>query len=591
MNKSSTAAELFRAVLRAERPAFLAAAAGSLLANLIALASSLYSMQIYDRVIPTQGLSTLTVLTVGALGACVFELIIKMARARILEASVRNMDATLASNMFERLLAIRIDQLPPGVGSISAQLRSYESIRGFASAMTMYVAVDAPFGLLFLFVMWMLAGVDLVLVPAAFFLIALGVGVMYRRRIAAHARNASAAGNRKAGLLVETVENAEGVKAMGTQPQQLSRWNELSVQCMDDELAIKHYSESSSYFAGFVQQTSYIVMIGVGAYIAATSTALTTGGLIACSILSGRVLAPIGMLPGLIVQWAHARIALTNLERIFALEQDNHGVDQPLRPARVRGALRLEDVSFAYPGRPAVLNLAKLEIRAGEKLAILGPVGAGKSTLLKLIAGLYKPAQGRVLVDDLELQQIAREVLSQRFGYLAQDVRLAAGTLRDNLIAGIAPERGGIDDDAVLAACRATGLATLVASHPKGLDLPIGEGGSGVSGGQRRLVGLTRLVLARPSVWLLDEPTSAMDEANERAALALLQRAIQADQTLVLVTHKPQLLQLVERIVVVTETGIALDGPRDLVLQALSQNSATPLRPVAPAAPGMKEAA
>ncbi|MET0211057.1 MAG: ATP-binding cassette domain-containing protein [Burkholderiaceae bacterium] len=586
------ASELFRAVLAAERPAFVAAALASLLANLVALATSLYSMQIYDRVIPTQGLSTLTVLTVGALGACVFELVIKLARSRILEASVRQMDGRLSHAIFARLLSIRIDQLPSGVGSVSAQVRSYESIRAFASTATMYAAVDAPFGLLFLAVMGLLAGAELVAVPAAFFVVALVVGTLFRRRIARHAGSASAAGNRKAGLLVETLDNAEGIKAGGTGPARLAQWDALSAQALDDELAIKHCSDSASYFSGFVQQTSYIVMIAVGAYIAATSTTLTTGGLIACSILSGRVLAPIGMLPGLIVQWAHARIALANLECIFALEQDHHGIAQPLQPARIAGAVRIENLTFAYPGRPP-MQVARLELRAGERVAILGPIGAGKSTLLKLVAGLYKPTAGRVLIDDLELQQIARPALARHIGYLQQDPRLSAGTLRDNLGGGA----GAHDDAALLDACRSTGLAALVAGHPKGLDLEIGEGGSGVSGGQRRLIGLTRLLLAAPSMWLLDEPTAAMDDATERAVLALLRRTIRPDQTLVLVTHKPELLQLVERIVVLTETGIALDGPRALVLQALAQRGPQPLRPVdgpavaGPVAPAMRAAA
>lgn len=569
LSPTSSARELFRAVLLAERPAFVAAAVASLLANLIALASSLYSMQVYDRVIPTQGLSTLTVLTIGALAACVFELVIKMTRARILEITTRQMDGVLSHGIFARLLAVRVDQLPPGIGSVSAQVRSYESIRAFASTVTMYAAVDAPFGILFLGVMWMLAGIELVSVPAVFFVVALVVGTLFRGRIAAHAASASAAGNRKAGVLVEAITNAEGIKAAGTQARRLAQWDALSKQSLDDELAIKHCSESASYFAAFVQQASYVVMIGVGAYIAATSTALTTGGLIACSILSGRVLAPIAMLPGMIVQWAHAKIALANLERIFALEQDNHGIERPIEPSHLHGALRVENLSFAYPGRPP-MAIAKLDIGAGEKVAILGPIGAGKSTLLKLLAGLYKPSAGRVLIDDLELQQIARASIVAQVGYLAQDLHLAAGTLRDNLVCETSPEHSR-HDDVVLAACRATGLSALVASHPKGLDLEIGEGGTGVSGGQRRLVGLTRLLLSQPSLWLLDEPTSAMDEAAERATLALLQRTIRPEHTLVLVTHKPQLLALVDRIVVLTDTGIALDGPRQAVLQMLQQ--------------------
>jgi ATP-binding cassette subfamily C protein LapB len=584
--ESVTARSLFKRVLRAQRPAFVGAAAASLLINVVALAGSLYSMQVYDRVIPTQGLSTLSVLTIGALGACVFELIMKLARSSILEAAVRRMDLDLSHAIFKRLLGVRIDQFPASVGSLSSQVRSYESIRGFVAALTMYVAVDAPFALLFLAVMWMLAGVQLVAVPTVFFFVALGVGVMYRARIAAHATSASAAGNRKAGVLVETIENAENIKAAGTGWAQMVKWNGLTRQSIDDELQIKHYSESSAYFAAFVQQASYIVMIGVGAYIASTTTTLTTGGLIACSILSGRVLAPVGMLPGLIVQWAHARIAMDNLERIFALEQDNHGVQQPLAPASIAGAFRLEDMRFAYPGRPPVVSVPKLEIQAGEKVAILGPVGAGKSTLLKVMAGIYKPEQGRVLVDGLDAQQIARDHLSQHLGYMPQEIRLVAGTLRENLTAGLS----AVDEAALLGACKETGLMTLIAQHPKGLDLEIGEGGTGVSGGQRRLIGLTRLVLSRPSAWLLDEPTSSMDELTERQSLLLLQRAMDPLHTLVLVTHKPQLLALVQRIVVMTHEGVVMDGPRDAVLRALDNNGRQPAA-VRPNETSFKEAA
>ncbi len=582
---TGTARELFRRVLREQRPSFLLAAAASLLVNLLALASSLYSMQVYDRVIPTQGLSTLTVLTFGALLALVFELVIKLSRSSILEAAVRRMDLKLSHAIFKRLLGIRVDQFPASVGSLSAQVRSHEAIRGFVAAATMYAVVDAPFALLFLGVMWLLAGAEIVVVPTVFFFVALAVGAMYRARIAAHAGTASAAGNRKHGVLVETIENAENIKAAGTGWAHLSKWNGLSRQAIDDELKIKHYSESSAHFAAFMQQASYIVMIAVGAYIAATSTRLTTGGLIACSILSGRVLAPVGMLPGLIVQWAHARVAMVNLERIFTLEQDNHEVGHPLAPPKLNGGFRVEDVRFAYPNRPPVVTVARLEIRPGQKVAILGPVGAGKSTLLKVMAGLYKPQQGRVLVDGLDVQQIAREHLSQHLGYLPQCVRLVAGTLRENLTSGL-PDIG---DAALLAACQATGLMTLIALHPKGLDLEIGEGGTGVSGGQARLIGLTRLVLSKPSIWLLDEPTSSMDEMTERQCLRLVQDSMSCDQTLVLVTHKPQLLALVDRIVVLTHEGVMLDGPRDAVLRRLDENARAPQQaqaaPAAPATP------
>ncbi|TXG95481.1 MAG: ATP-binding cassette domain-containing protein [Rhodocyclaceae bacterium] len=566
---TASAAAMFRAALLARKGIFVQAAFASLLANMLALAASLYSMQVYDRVIPTQGVATLVVLTTGVLIAAVLELVIKMARSAILERSVKGMDLELSHKIFRRLLGIRMDQFPASVGTLSAQLRSYETIRGFASSATLYLAVDAPFALLFLGVIWLLAGTQVAAVPAVFFVVALVIGFFYRSRIARHAESGNAASNRKLGLLVETVESAESVKASGAGWQQLTRWDALNRQSVDDDVKIRHYSEQASYFAAFMQQASYIMLVAAGAWIASTTSDLSMGGLIACSILSGRVLGPVGALPGLIVQWAHAKAALINLEKVFAPQRDNHSVARPLIPEVIHGEFQVADLHFTYPGRPETLALERLHIRAGEKVAILGPVGSGKSTLLKLLAGLYQPGRGRVLLDGLDIKQIARDHLSEHLGYCPQDIKLLAGTLRDNLLTGLS----GVDEEEILRVCRMTGLATLIAAHPKGLDLDIAEGGGGVSGGQKQLIALTRLLLARPDVWLLDEPTAAMDEMTEQRSLAALRQTIASQHTLVLVTHKPVLLGLVNRLIVLAPNGIMLDGPRDAVLEKLRQGA------------------
>ena len=368
MPVATTAFALFRNTLLARKGIFIQAAAASLLANTLALAAALYSMQVYDRVIPTQGLATLLVLTVGVLIATVLELVVKFSRSHVLEAAVKGMDLELSHTIFVRLLGIRLDQFPASVGTLSAQLRSYEMIRRFASSATLYLAVDTPFALLFLAVIALLAGVQMAAIPVVFFILALAIGLFYRRRIARHAQSGNAAANRKLGLLVETVESAESIKADGAGPRQLKRWNALNHQSVEDDIQIQRYSEQATYLAGFMQQTSYIMLIGVGAWIAATSTNLTMGGLIACSILSGRVLGPVAALPGLIVQWAHARAALDNLEKVFALQSDNYGVARPLTPEWIHGEWRLENLKFAYPGRPRPLTLPPTLIRPGEKL-------------------------------------------------------------------------------------------------------------------------------------------------------------------------------------------------------------------------------
>ncbi len=577
----TTATDLFRGALLSRSRLFVQAALAALLANTLALSAALYSMQVYDRVIPTQGVATLMVLTVGVLIAAVLELIVKLARSYILETAVKGMDIELSHALFRRLLRLRMDQFPATVGTLSAQLRSYETIRAFTSSATLYLMVDAPFALLFLGVIALLAGLSVAAIPAAFFIVAVSVGLFYKGRIARHAESGNVASNKKLGLLVETVEGAESIKAAGASNRQMASWDNLCHQSIDDDIAIRRHSEQATYWAGFIQQISYVLLVAMGAWIAATTTDLTMGGLIACSILSGRVLGPVAALPGLIVQWAHARAALDSLEKVFALQCDNHGISTPLAPQTLPGEYRLQQATFAYfgtaPGtaanRPPALNIPQLHILAGTKVALLGTIGAGKSTLLKVLAGLYAPSQGQVLLDGLDIQQIDRLRLSRSIGYLPQDVKLLSGTLRDNLTAGLAVAPS---DDDVLAVCKATGLINLISAHPQGLDLPIFEGGKGVSGGQRQLIALTRLLLARPGIWLLDEPTSAMDDQSEQTALNALRQAIAPEHTVILVAHKPVMLDIINRIVVLAPGGIVMDGPRDAVIERLRRNVPPP---------------
>lgn len=567
--RQPTALAMFKTALKAHKGVLFHVAVATIIGNLLALGGSLYSMQVYDRVIPTQGISTLMVLTTGVLLAGVIELILKSARSAILEQALKEIDLDLSHKIFLRLLNIRMDQFPASVGTLSSQVRSYESIRAFASSAVLYVCVDLPFALVFLIVIGMLAGPLVAAVPAVFFVLALGVGMFYRKRIQDHAKTSTAASNRKLGLLIETVESAETVKAAGASWHLLNRWGVLNRETVSEDLKIREYSEHASHVSAFMQQASYVMLVFTGAYVASTSGELTTGALIACSILSGRVLTPVGMLPGLLVQWGHAKAALENLEKVFALKNDNHDITSPLAPESVDGHFHAIDVRFSYRGRSETLALKSLSISAGEKVGILGMIGAGKSTLLKLLAGIYMPQQGRVLLDGLDIQHISRASLAQYVGYLPQDVRLFAGTLRDNLLFGLI----GVSERALLAACGKTGLISLVSGHSKGLDLPIAEGGSGVSGGQKQLIAFTRLLLSKPTVFLLDEPTSAMDEGTEARTLSVLQKFVSSQQTLIVVTHKPALVALVDRLIILTPDGIVLDGPRDEVIRKLQHGN------------------
>ncbi len=556
---------VIRETFGSKKQVFVKAGIASILGNLFAVIISFYSLQIYDRVIPTQGVSTLIVLTVGVIMIMGIDLSVKLARAMIMEEYIKEVDHEVSHRIFRRLLGVRMDQFPPTLGSLASQIRGYDSIRSFVSTATMYMLIDVPFGLVFMLVIMSIAGPAVALVSLAFFALSLTVGMVFRGRIEEHTRNSASTSNRKLGLLVDTVDGAESIKASGASWQMLGLWDRLNRQIVEDDAKTRHYSEVSTYLSSFMQQLSYVLLVATGAWIASTTTTLTTGGIVACTILSGRVLSPIGMLPGIIVQWGYARIAYQNLEKFFALETDNHEIGRPLIPDRLRGSFKVSGLRYTYPGQNRAVAVDRLEITAGEKVGILGVVGSGKSTLLKLLAGLYKPQEGQILLDGLDLHHISRHHLSTRLAYQQQHVRLFAGTLRDNLLLGLS----GIDDRRIMEASEQTGLNQLIASHPRGLDLTIAEGGAGVSGGQKQLIAITRMILAQPEIWMLDEPTASMDDGLEQRVVAALGRAIQPGQTLVLVTHKPGLLKLVDRLVILAPGGVAMDGPRDEVLRRL----------------------
>lgn len=318
---------------------------------------------------------------------------------------------------------------------------------------------------------------------------------------------------------------------------------------------------------GTMQQISYICLIAWGA-VEVYENKITMGGLIACSIIAGRVNGPlIGQLPGLLVQWSYARSSLQMLDQILSLPRDRAADVDQLRPNRLTASLSLINVEFAYPGARTGLSIPRLDIAAGERIGIIGGVGSGKSTMLKLMAGLFAPAQGQLLIDKLDMWQVADDVLRHHIGYLPQDYRLVNGSLRDNLLLGL-PDPG---DDKIMAMAQKTGLAGLIINHPRGLDLPIAEGGRGLSGGQRVLTGLTRLLLAEPKLLLLDEPTANLDVDTEALVLRALKESASPDTTLVFVTHKMQLVGLVDRLILVANGKIALDGPTGEVLKRLQK--------------------
>lgn len=546
------------------------AAIGGLLMAILALMTSFYTMQVYDRVVPTGATQTLLVLTLGVLLVIALEYIAKRARSRLYEELINRVDQRLARAVYLRFLGIRLDQMPASVGSLASQLRGYESVRGFLVSITAHLVVDAPFALLFLLIIALIAG-ELALIPLVFFIVALVAGLWRAGKLRQLAERNQATANLKTGLLVESVEAAEIIKSGQGGWRMLGRWIANSDESRELDLCMLSLSEKNQYLAMALQQTSYVLLIAVGAWMAGRGE-LTLGGLIACSILSGRVLNPVTQIPMQLSAWANVKVALQGLDALWKLEDDHHGLEQPVHLEQLRGDYRFEQVLMNLRGVPA-LKIGKLQIQAGQKIGVLGPVGAGKTTLLRLLSGMYKPSEGRVWLDDVDLAHLSKPLLSENMGYLPQEGRLVSGTLRDNLLLGVVDP----GDEAVLRAAKTTGLYdAVIASHPNGLQQEIAEGGTGLSGGQRQLVNLTRVFLRQPKIWLLDEPSASLDRALELQLINAMKETLKPDDTLVLVTHKPEMLQLVERVIVIARQQIMLDGSRDAVLARLQAGVNTP---------------
>jgi ATP-binding cassette subfamily C protein LapB len=559
--------KLILAEILTQRRGLLEVASGTLAISMLALGSSFYSMQVYDRVVPTQASSTLLVLTIGVTLAILFEMLGKGVRSHLLNRMTDAIDQRLARVVYTRFLSLRLDQLPPSVGTTSARLRSYETVRGFLVGIATQVVVDIPLALLALAVLAMIGG-PIAMVPGAFLAVGLVVGLMFKRRIERLAKLGTPAQHFKTGLLVETIEGAETIKSGQGGWRMLSRWLEATDQARHYDLEMRTISERSQHIVSTLHQLAYVCIVALGALLVGHS-GLTMGGLIACSILAGRILGPITMLPNHVVQWAHTKAAVQDLDRLWALQQDHPDGVRPLQLDRLQGRYELTDLRFNYPGALGLL-VQGLQIRPGERVAVLGGVGSGKTTLLRVLSGMYKPQEGRITLDGVDMDLISKASLSACTGYVPQDGRLFAGTLRDNLVLGL-PDPG---DDAILAAAERTGLLdAVIAPDQRGLERSISEGGIGLSGGQRQLVHITRALLRRPTIWLLDEPTASMDHALEVKVVQALQEELRARprSSLVLVTHKPQMLALVDRIIVFAQQRIVLDGPRDEVLRKLTE--------------------
>jgi len=557
---------VFKSAVFRRKHVLMLAIVATVVVNLISLATSLFSMQVYDRVVPRGAFSTLWVLAFGVIVALLFDFALRVVRSTMLEWEAAEIDAEVSEYFFSRAAEVRLDARPPSVGTMAAQLRGLEQVRAVMSSGVLFAFADLPFAVLFIIIIALLGG-PIAIIMAIAFPIAIGLALIFAHLIRDNTKAAQMSSYRKNGLLVEALDAAETMKANRGQWYLLSRWNKLLDELHASELPVRKLQAMAGSIFGTMQQISYVCLIAWGA-IEVYENKITMGALIACSIISGRVNGPlIGQLPSMLVQWSYARSSLQMLDGILNLPPDRPHDVELLRPNRLGSSLSFNNVAFAYPGARSGVQVPRLEIGAGERIGIIGGVGSGKSTLLKLMSGLFAPGQGQILIDRLDMSQVADDVLRHNIGYLPQDYRLVNGSLRDNLLLGL-PDPG---DDRIMEIAEKTGLAPMITAHPRGLDLPISEGGRGLSGGQRVLTGLTRILLAEPKVLLLDEPTANLDVDTEALVLRTLQERLSPDTTLVFVTHKIQLVGIVQRLMLVANGQIVIDGPTGEVLKRLQR--------------------
>lgn len=533
--------------------------------NLFAIALPLFTMNVYDRVVPTKGQETLWVLVLGVGIIFAFEFLLRMLRSYFVDTAGRSADVIMASAVFQQVLGIRLDQRPQSAGAFAQQLREFESLRDFFTSATLVTLIDLPFVLLFIAVVAIIGG-PVALVPLIAVPLIIGVGwflqVPLNKVVTQSARESA----QKHALLVESIVGLETIKGLGAEGRTQRNWERFVGMTAKSAQRARELSQFGQYFTGLVSQIVSVAVVVVGVYLIFEGH-LTVGALIACTILTGRAMAPLTQVAALLTRFDQSMVSLKTIDKIMSMPVERPAGTQFVHRPVLRGAMEFRDVEFTYPNQPLpALDGVSFSVRPGERVAIIGKIGSGKSTIEKLILSFYQPQKGAIRIDGTDMKQIDPADLRRNIGYVPQDVFLFFGSVRENIAMG-APHA---DDAAILRAARIAGVDSFVARHPQGFDLQVGERGEALSGGQRQSIAIARALVRDPNIVILDEPTSAMDKGSEDWLIARL-REILEGKTLVLVTQRLSLLTLVERVIVMDSGKIVADGPRDKVLETLAK--------------------
>jgi ATP-binding cassette subfamily C protein LapB len=533
--------------------------------NLFAIALPLFTMNVYDRVVPTKGQETLWVLVLGVGIIFAFEFLLRMLRSYFVDTAGRSADVIMASTVFQQVLGIRLDQRPQSAGAFAQQLREFESLRDFFTSATLVTLIDLPFVLLFIAVVAIIGG-PVALVPLVAIPVIIGVGWLLQVPLNEVVTRTARESAQKHAMLVESIVGLETIKGLGAEGRMQRSWERFVGLTAKSAQRARELSQFGQYFTGLVSQVVSVAVVVVGVYLIFAGD-LTVGALIACTILTGRAMAPLTQVAALLTRFDQSMVSLKTIDKIMTLPVERPAGTQFVHRPILRGAMEFRDVEFTYPNQPIpALDGVSFSIRPGERVAIIGKIGSGKSTIERLILGFYQPQKGAIRIDGTDMKQIDPADLRRNIGYVPQDVFLFFGSVRENIAMG-APYA---DDAAILRAARIAGVDSFVARHPQGFDLQVGERGEALSGGQRQSIAIARAVVRDPNIVILDEPTSAMDKGSEDWLIARLREILEA-KTLVLVTQRLSLLTLVERVIVMDSGKIVADGPRDKVLETLAK--------------------
>ncbi|KAF0284938.1 type I secretion system permease/ATPase [Spiribacter sp. 1M153] len=531
----------------------------ALMTNLLAVSTSIFTMVVYDRVLPNGATESLVALTIGVSIALIFDWIIKTLRGHFLDGAGSRADIQIGQRLFDHLLAIDLSSKRDSVGGLSSVMREFENLRDFLASASLIALIDLPFVLLFIAVIYMIGG-PVAIIPAVLVPLVIIVGVIVQPFLNQLAAEDFEEGKQKQSVLVETISGLETLKVSTASREMRRRWRDALTRQANSSIKTRILGQVVVNFSAFAQQVAQVGVVTYGAILVSQGQ-LTMGGLIASVILAGRCMAPLGQVAHVMSRIVQAKTAFRALDEFMRRPLDRPLSNKWLTRDHLDGEVEFRGVGFTYPdSQTPVLRDVSFHIQPGEKVALLGKIGSGKSTLSRLMLGLYHPQQGSVMIDGTEVRQIDPFDLRNNMAIVMQESWLFSGTIRENIAAGAEQP----SDEAVLDAAKKAGVHDFLADHPQGYDLKISERGEGLSGGQKQAIAIARALVADPAVLILDEPTSMMDMSAEARFVERL-NAVAADKTLIIITHRTALLELADRVVVLDQGRVAADGPKSIL--------------------------